>query len=95
MFEKQCSIVWMLRSGPIVEILFYLPVANGRMERAFFNSQLKLITNNQRTCLWEDTLDHDQLLRIKVELIKALHCLTRILLLLVLWNCGTWRKLET
>ena len=47
----------------IVELLFCLPVANGRVERVF--SQLKLIKNNRRTCLREDTLD--QLLRINVE----------------------------
>ena len=47
----------------IVEFLFCLPVANGRVERVF--SQLKLIKNNRRTCLREYTLD--QLLRINVE----------------------------
>ena len=56
-----------LRNGAIfwlvVELLFCLPIANGRVERVF--SLLKLIKDNQRTCLKEDTLDH--LLRIKEE----------------------------
>ena len=38
-------------------------MANGRVERVF--SLLKLIKNNRRTCLKEDTLDH--LLRINAE----------------------------
>lgn len=46
-----------------MELLFCLPIANGRVERVF--SLLKLIKDNQRTCLKEDTLDH--LLRIKAE----------------------------
>ncbi len=54
----------MLRSGvPIIELLFCLLIANGRVERVF--SQLKLIKNSRRTCLGENTLD--QLLRINVE----------------------------
>ena len=47
----------------VVELLFCLPIANGRL-RGYF-SLLKLIKDNQRTCLKEDTLDH--LLRIKEE----------------------------
>ena len=47
----------------IIELLFCLPMANGRLERVF--SQLKLIKNDRRTCLKEDTLD--QLVRINVE----------------------------
>ena len=47
----------------VIELLFCLPIANGRVERVF--SQLKLIKNSRRTCLREDTLD--QLLRINVE----------------------------
>ena len=47
----------------IMELLFSLPVANGQMERIL--PQLKLIKNNRRTYLWEDTLD--QLLSINVE----------------------------
>ena len=47
----------------VIELLFCLPIANGRVERVF--SQLKLIKNNRRTCLRENTLD--QLLRINVE----------------------------
>ena len=47
----------------IAELLLCLPVANGRVERVF--SHLKLIKNNRRTRLGEDTLD--QLLRIYVE----------------------------
>ena len=47
----------------IIELLFCLPIANGRVERVF--SQLKLIKNSRRTCLGEDTLD--QLLRIDIN----------------------------
>ena len=47
----------------VIELLFCLPIANGHLERVF--SHLKLIKNNRRTCLQEDTLD--QLLRINVE----------------------------
>ena len=47
----------------VIELLFCLPVANGRLERVF--SQLKLIKSNHRTCLKEDTLD--QLIRVNVE----------------------------
>ena len=47
----------------VVALLFCLPFANGRVEKVF--SQLKLIKNNRRTCLKEDTLDH--LLRINTE----------------------------
>ena len=47
----------------IMELLFSLPVANGQMERIL--PQLKLIKNNRRTYLWEDTLD--QLLSINVD----------------------------
>ena len=36
----------------ITELLFCLPMANGRLER-----QLKLIKNDRGTCLKEDTLD--------------------------------------
>ena len=39
----------------IIELLFCLPMANGQLERVF--SQLKLIKNDRRTCLKEDTLD--------------------------------------
>jgi len=47
----------------LVELLFCIPMANGRVERTF--SQLKLIKSNQCTCLKEDTLD--ELIRINVE----------------------------
>ena len=47
----------------VVELLFCLPVSNGHLERVF--SQIKLIKNNRRTCLRENTLD--QLIRINVE----------------------------
>lgn len=47
----------------IVELLFCLPMSNGRLERLF--SEMKLIKSNRRNRLNEDTLD--QLLRIKVE----------------------------
>lgn len=47
----------------IIELLFCLPMANGRLERVY--SQLKLIKNDRRTCLKEDTLD--RLLQINVE----------------------------
>ena len=47
----------------VVELLFCIPIANGRVERVF--SQLKLIKNSRRTCLGENSLDH--LLRINVE----------------------------
>lgn len=47
----------------VAELLFTLPVSNGRLERVF--SQLKLIKSSTRTCLKEDTLD--QLVRITVE----------------------------
>ena len=47
----------------IIKLLFCLPMANGRLERVF--SQLKLIKNDRRTCLKEDTLD--QLVQINVE----------------------------
>ena len=47
----------------VVNLLFCLPMANGRVERVF--SQLKLIKHNRRTCLKEDTLDH--LLRINAD----------------------------
>lgn len=47
----------------IIELLFHLPMANGQLERVF--SQLKLIKNDRRTCLKEETLD--RLLRINVE----------------------------
>ena len=39
----------------IIELLFCLPMANGRLERVFL--QLKLIKNDRQTCLKEDTLD--------------------------------------
>ena len=44
----------------VVQLLFCLPIANG-----VFFPLLKLIKDNQHTCLKEDTLDH--LLRIKAE----------------------------
>ena len=47
----------------VIELLFCLPMSNGRLERVF--SQLKLIKVNRRTCLREDTLD--QLIRVNVE----------------------------
>ena len=40
----------------VIEMLFCNPIANGHLERVL--SQLKLIKNNQHTCLGEDTLDH-------------------------------------
>ena len=49
----------------VIELLFCLPIANGRVERVF--SQMKLIKNSRRTCLGEDTCTLDQLLRINVE----------------------------
>ena len=47
----------------VIELLFCLPVSNGHLERVF--SQIKLIKNNRRTCLNENTLD--ELVRINVE----------------------------
>ena len=47
----------------LVELLFCIPVANGRVERLF--SHLKLIKSNRRSTLSEERLDH--LLRIKVD----------------------------
>ena len=47
----------------VIKLLFCLPIANSHLERVF--SQLKLIKNNRRTCLGEDTLHH--LLRLNVE----------------------------
>lgn len=47
----------------VVELLFTLPVSNGRVERLF--SQLKLVKTSNRSCLNEDTLD--QLVRITIE----------------------------
>ena len=47
----------------VIELLFCLPLSNGHLERFF--SQIKLIKNNRRTCLRENTLD--QLIRIYVE----------------------------
>ena len=47
----------------IIELLFCLPMSNGRLERLF--SQLKLIKSDRRNRLNENTLD--QLLRINVE----------------------------
>ena len=40
----------------LVELLFCLPMANGRVERLF--SSLKLIKTNRRCCLSENHLDH-------------------------------------
>ncbi len=47
----------------VIELLFCLPLSNGHLERVF--SQIKLIKNNRRTCLRENTLD--QLIWINVE----------------------------
>ena len=47
----------------LVELLFCLPMSNGRVERAF--SQLKLIKTERRTCLGEGRLD--SLVRIAVD----------------------------
>ena len=47
----------------LVELLFCLPLTNGRLERLF--SQLKLIKSDRRSSLGEDRLD--QLLRISVD----------------------------
>ena len=47
----------------VIELLFCLPMANGRLERVF--SQLKLIKTNRRTNLGEDSLDY--LVRVNVE----------------------------
>ena len=47
----------------VVELLFSLPVSNGRLERVL--SQLKIVKSNRRTSLGEDNLD--QLVRITVE----------------------------
>ena len=47
----------------MIELLFCLPVSNGHLERVF--SQIKLIKNNRRTCLNENTLD--ELVRINAE----------------------------
>ena len=47
----------------LVELLFTIPISNGRVERCF--SQLKLTKTNKRSCLGEDQLDH--LLRICIE----------------------------
>ena len=65
------KLVWwkllMLKSGAMfwlsLSCLFWLPIANDRVERVF--SQMKLIKNSRHTCLGEDTLD--QLLKINVE----------------------------
>jgi hypothetical protein len=46
-----------------IELLFCLPMANGRLERVF--SQLTLIKTNRRTNLGEDSLDY--LVRVNVE----------------------------
>lgn len=47
----------------LVELLFCIPVANGRVERLF--SHLKVIESNRQSTLGEDRLDH--LLRVKVD----------------------------
>lgn len=47
----------------LIELLFCLPVSNGRVERMF--SSLKLIKTDRRSCLGEDTLD--DLMRISVD----------------------------
>ena len=47
----------------VIELLFCLPMANGRLERVF--SQLKLIKTNRRTNMGEDSLDY--LVRVNVE----------------------------
>lgn len=47
----------------LIELLFCLPVANGRVERVF--SSLKLIKSDRRSSLSEDRLDH--LVRIAVD----------------------------
>ena len=47
----------------VIELLFCLPISNGKLERVF--SQIKLIKNDRRTFLQENTLD--QLIRINVE----------------------------
>ncbi len=47
----------------LVELLFCLPMANGRVERLF--SSLKVIKTDRRSCLSEDHLDH--LVRITVD----------------------------
>ena len=47
----------------IVELLFGLPLSNGRLERLF--SQLKLIKSDRHFSLGEDQLD--QLLRIALD----------------------------
>ena len=47
----------------LVELLFCLPMSNGRIKRLF--SQLKLIKSDRHSCICEDRID--QLMRISVE----------------------------
>ena len=47
----------------VVELLFYLPMANGRVEREF--SAMNIIKTNRRNCLGEDHLD--DLMRIAID----------------------------
>ena len=71
--EDYQTIWWKLFNSPdfkkwsnilaLIELLFCLPMANGRVERIF--SSLKLIKSNRRNCLSENRLD--DLLRIAVD----------------------------
>ena len=45
-------------SVSIVELLFCLPLSNGRLERVF--SQLKLVKPDRRSRLSEDSIDNHQ-----------------------------------
>ena len=62
LFNSVDSKNWMNILG-LVELLFCLPMSNGRIERLF--SQLKLIKSDRRSCICEGRLD--QLMRISVE----------------------------
>ena len=62
LFNAACAKKWVNILG-LVELLFALPMSNGRVERIF--SALKLIKTDRRTMLSEDHLD--DLLRISVD----------------------------
>ena len=64
--QEECQVVWWKLFNAVdakkwrnilslVELLFCLPMANGRVERIF--SQLKLIKTERHTCLGIDKLD--------------------------------------
>ena len=62
LFNAACSKKWENILG-VVELLYCLPMSNGRVERIF--STLKVIKSDRRTCLSENHLDN--LLRISVD----------------------------